>query len=77
VDRISAGNVKRLKYFVLYSLPVNQTSEAPATANFEILLPGDTDLIFYKNKHKALCDNGCVVSLINRNNVESDTEIIK
>ncbi len=77
VWKIAANNEKRLKYFILYSLPGNQTEDAVFSSIFEILSPTRGEVVFNKNEHKELCNNGCAVSVMNRNNLESDVEVLK
>lgn len=76
VSKINATGVTRAKYFVLYGL----TSQKPGmklTAAFKILLIDNNEALFYKNDHMVLCSNGCAVTVVSRNNIESEAEIIE
>ena len=69
--KISAPGEKRIKYFILYGLSNDQTTD------FEILPCIDATAVLNKNDHQVLCKNGCVVTVVNRNNLESDVEILE
>lgn len=74
--KISAPLEKRLKYFVLYGEPGGATALAEYPA-FELLFPVNNVVTFVKNDHPDLCKNGCSVSVVSRENNESDLESIK
>lgn len=74
---ISAPDEKRVKYFIVYSLPGDQAQDTNASSLFEILLPIMNKAVFDKGKYAVRCKNGCAVSVMNRNNLESDTEMLR
>ena len=70
--KISAPAEKRVKYFIL-----NASSSDRTSGIFEILLPYKGEAIFNKNEYPQLCANGCSVSVMNWNNLESESEVIR
>jgi uncharacterized lipoprotein YddW (UPF0748 family) len=76
VWRLSAPQEKRVKYFILYPLP--QVSGTGADSSiFKILPATEGEATFNKNEHAELCVHGCAITVMNRNNLESDWEMIK
>ncbi len=77
VWKISASHEKRVKYFILYSLSGDQKQGIALSSVFEILSPTRGEAVLNKNEHKDFCNNGCTVSVMNWNNLESDSEILR
>ncbi|MEO5995052.1 MAG: family 10 glycosylhydrolase [Chitinophagaceae bacterium] len=69
--KLSAPGEKRIKYFVLYGLLDAER------ADFEILPCVDSAAVLKENDFPVLCRNGCAVTVVNRNNLESDVEVLK
>ena len=75
--KIAAPAEKRVKYFLLYESFNNAAPGHEMEPVCEILPGTDGTTIFNKNDHKALCKNGCAVTVVSRGNIESDKEILK
>lgn len=77
VWQISARGQKRIKYFILYSLPGNHLQNPDSLSIIEILPSVNSEAFFNIDEHAVFCKNGCAVSVMNQNNLESDTGLLR
>jgi hypothetical protein len=66
--KISAPAEKKVKYFILYGAAGNTDT----ASSFKILLPAGTAIVLKKTDQPDFCRNGCRVTVVNRNNNESE-----
>ena len=73
--KLSSQKNQHIRYFIVYCLPANGVAELAPSSISKILPAVDGEAVY--NMGGSLCENGCAITAVGRNNMESGAQLMK